>query len=122
MDRKEYHAMMEEKKRRRKKTDVAAVEGEAEEELVEELDQEHERHCNHEGVKNTDANVVGSAKEVPVIPKKPLNGYMRYVAEIREAVTTEFPELTGKDLVSLLVLLVFVCQLFAMLTSCLSRL
>jgi hypothetical protein len=119
MDRKEYEDMMEQRKMKKGET---AVEGEGEkggveEEVVDVLDQhdhEHDHHHshNHEGEEKKD-NVGGAAaKEAAVVvPKKPLNGYMRYVAEIREAVTAEFLGLTGKELVSLLVLFVVVVHL-----------
>ena len=96
MDRKEYDDMME--KRKMKKGDDAA---DLEEEVVDEIEEDshcehdHNHHHHHEGEK-------GAAKEAVVAPKKPLNGYMRYVAEIREAVTKEFSELTPKELVSTL--------------------
>ena len=84
-------------KRKMKKGDDAA---DLEEEVVDEMEEgfhcEHDHnHHHHEGEK-------GAAKEAVAVPKKPLNGYMRYVAEIREAVTAEFSELTPKELVSAL--------------------
>jgi len=120
MDRKEYEDMMEQRKMKKGET---AVEGEGEkggveEEVVDVLDQhdhEHDHHHshNHEGEEKKD-NVGGAAAKeeaAVVVPKKPLNGYMRYVAEIRDAVTAEFLGLTGKELVSLLVLFVVVVHL-----------
>jgi len=101
MDRKEYDAMMEERRKKMKTVDdndagAATVEGEMDEEVVDELDHhEYEQHSSNDDE--------GVSTDVVVKPKKkPLNGYMRYVAQIREAVTTEFPELTGKELVRLL--------------------
>ena len=124
MDRKEYDAMME---RRRKKggAAAAAAEGEkggVEEEVVEELEGSHthehdHRHHIHEGGEK--ANCGAAAKEAVAVPKKPLNAYMRYVAEIREVATAEFPDLTGKELVSLLYSFCFcfvVFQVFSILS------
>lgn len=98
MDRKEYDDMIKQRKMT-KGDDVEDVEKkDTEEEVVDELEEigHHDHDHNHEDGK-------GATKEAAVAPKKPLNGYMRYVAEIREAVTAEFSELTPKELVSILV-------------------
>ncbi len=111
MDRKEYDDMMEQRKLMKKNGGSVAVEGEekdgveGDEEEVDELEEtpchhDHEHHHHHDLEGEKDGNGAAAAKEAVVVPKKPLNAYMRYVAEIRESVKAEFSELTGKELVS----------------------
>ena len=63
-------------------------------------DHGHHHHHDHEEKEEDDDDKVSASEEAVARPKKPLNAYMRYVAEVRGDLTKEFPDLSFKELVS----------------------